>query len=102
MNTGVPYYLINSIYSLFAPYQCYGRSGELVRLIAEHGNVAIVEGSNGRFPVKVENIMEATDVPEKTQESAEMNSHKSFVKRPVKRSISSRKKHAVNENLLFT
>ena len=34
----------------------YGRKGDIVILISTHTNTLIVEGSSGRFPVRIEKV----------------------------------------------
>lgn len=44
--------LLEDINSSYRNKIRYGNKGDEVRLIADHGNVLIVEGNKGRFPVK--------------------------------------------------
>jgi hypothetical protein len=47
-------YLTRDIYSNFNGHQ-YGKAGDLVKEVADHGEVKIVETAKGlRFPVRVE------------------------------------------------
>lgn len=53
--------LLTDIISMFHPAAkpvIYGLKGEKVTLIAEHGNVLIVEGKKGRLSVNRDQIME--------------------------------------------
>ena len=49
--------LKQSIYS-HTTGKLYGAQYEAVMLISKHGNVLIVEGVNGRFPVHCDNLTE--------------------------------------------
>lgn len=58
------YRLLISKYSYFNPSHAYGKAGDLVTLVAEHGEVWIVEGSNRqRFPVAVKELADQDGKP---------------------------------------
>ncbi|SHN45879.1 hypothetical protein [Chitinophaga sp. CF418] len=40
----------------------YGRKGEKVTLISDHGDVLIVQGQNGRFPVHISHTDKQQDL----------------------------------------
>jgi hypothetical protein len=48
--------LLKDAVSHMKPDVVYGRKGEDVKIISDHGNLIIVEGKSGRFPVLKENL----------------------------------------------
>lgn len=50
------YVLQKDIYSYTR--NLYGRAGEMVLMISDHGDVLIVEGTGGGFPVKKSDVKE--------------------------------------------
>ena len=50
-------YLKEDIYSTVKKGWLYGSRGEKVRLVSEMGEVLIVEGKTGRFPVRREMVL---------------------------------------------
>jgi hypothetical protein len=51
------WYLKDDVRSVVNTGECYGNAGEKVREVADHGNVIIVEGENGIFPVIKEHLI---------------------------------------------
>ena len=49
--------LTQDIISTFKKGHIYGKKGEKVKEISRNGNVLIVEGKNGRFPVTVDKVI---------------------------------------------
>ena len=50
--------LIKDVVSHSKKNVVYGKVGDEVKIIADYGNVLIVENDKGRFPCKAENISE--------------------------------------------
>ena len=50
--------LYEDIFSTFKKGHLYGKKGEKVKEISRNGNVLIVEGKTGRFPVTVDKVIE--------------------------------------------
>jgi len=48
--------LLDDIKSVINPKKFYGKKGERVELIADHGDVLIVKGLTGKFPVKKDKV----------------------------------------------
>lgn len=94
------YTLREDISSLFKRSHVYGKAGDVVVIVAEHGNVLIVEGiNNDRFPVKPEQL---NDEQKKGQESMTQEATvkiPSAVKKQKK--LAKSKAPANNSNTLF-
>ena len=52
------YLLLQDIRSTFRRDTLYGRKNETVTEVATHGNVVIVQGRSGRFPVRLDYIVD--------------------------------------------
>lgn len=51
------YILKDDKYSHVKSKECYGKRGEKVTLISEHGNIFIVKGSSGSFSINKDQLI---------------------------------------------
>jgi hypothetical protein len=85
------YFLNNTVFGAYSGKQ-YGKKGDIVSLISEHGNMAIVDGGFERFPVKLERLSKAE--VEKHPEPVEINK----VEQPVYIKPSGKSKKSVTNH----
>jgi hypothetical protein len=93
-------YFLND--TAFGPYsgKQYASKGDMVSLISEHGNMAIVESGKERFPVKMDKLSQAEQSKEPEAEPVKSEERPIYIK-PARAGKKSVTNHSNNIQSLF-